>query len=206
MMKVFFVITFVLSVLASSAQTMRNVWIDMPDSVAMSLNKSMRTELADYVGMKVEAVTKNLLGDTIKIDTLTNDYISVRLSEASKLEMKLLAMDGKGSIVCMIRTYYGPAAESVISFYGLDWLPLHGTFMPQAESVKLMAKPDGMTENEFQEIKSMIEPELVEMRLSPENQSLTICCSVPEVSKEDESLIKKILVQKKFNWNGTNFN
>lgn len=204
--KSFFLAAFVLPALSLPAQTMREVWIDMPDSVVTYLTKSTRTELADYVDMKVEPATKNVLGDTVRIDTLTNDYISVSLSEASRLEMKLLEREGKEDIVCMLRTYYGPAAESVISFYGLDWHPLEGSFMPPADSIRCIEKPDSLTGEEFKKIKSMIEPELVQMRLSPENQSLTVCQSVPEMSEEDENLVKKILVQKKLNWNGENFN
>ena len=36
-----------------SAQTMRQVWMDMPDEMVVYLNRSNRTELADYVEMKV---------------------------------------------------------------------------------------------------------------------------------------------------------
>ena len=105
----------VFSVETSLGKTMREVWIDMPDSITMYLTKSMRTELADYVDMKVSAATKNAIGDTVRIDTLTSDYIAITLSESSKLEMKLLPRDGS-NIICMVRTYYGTAAERISSF------------------------------------------------------------------------------------------
>lgn len=195
----------VFSVETSLGKTMREVWIDMPDSITMYLTKSMRTELADYVDMKVSAATKNAIGDTVRIDTLTSDYIAITLSESSKLEMKLLPRDGS-NIICMVRTYYGTAAESIISFWQLDWQQLPDISMPALENIELIKKPDSLSVTEFNKIKAMISPKMIEMRLSPDDNSLLLSYSLPDVNKEDSELIKSIWVQKKINWNGEIFN
>lgn len=195
----------VFSVETSLGKTMREVWIDMPDSITMYLTKSMRTELADYVDMKVSAATKNAIGDTVRIDTLTSDYIAITLSESSKLEMKLLPKDGS-NIICMVRTYYGTAAESIISFWQLDWQQLPDISMPALENIELIKKPDSLSVTEFNKIKAMISPKMIEMRLSPDDNSLLLSYSLPDVNKEDSELIKPTLVQKKINWNGEIFN
>jgi len=199
------ILMLVFSVETSLGKTMREVWIDMPDSITMYLTKSMRTELADYVDMKVSAATKNAIGDTVRIDTLTSDYIAVTLSESSKLEMKLLPKDGS-NIICMVRTYYGTAAESIISFWQLDWQQLPDISMPALENIELIKKPDSLSVTEFNKIKAMISPKMIEMRLSPNDNSLLLSYSLPDVNKEDSELIKPILVQKKINWNGEIFN
>jgi hypothetical protein len=198
------ILMLVFSVETSLGKTMREVWIDMPDSITMYLTKSMRTELADYVDMKVSAATKNAIGDTVRIDTLTSDYIAITLSESSKLEMKLLPKDGS-NIICMVRTYYGTAAESIISFWQLDWQQLPDISMPALENIELK-KPDSLSVTEFNKIKAMISPKMIEMRLSPDDNSLFLSYSLPDVNKEDSELIKSILVQKKINWNGEIFN
>lgn len=199
------ILMLVFSVETSFGKTMREVWIDMPDSITMYLTKSMRTELADYVDMKVSAATKNAIGDTVRIDTLTSDYIAITLSESSKLEMKLLPRDGS-NIICMVRTYYGTAAESIISFWQLDWQQLPDISMPALENIELIKKPDSLSVTEFNKIKAMISPKMIEMRLSPDDNSLLLSYSLPDVNKEDSELIKSILVQKKINWNGEIFN
>lgn len=199
------ILMLVFSVETSLGKTMREVWIDMPDSITMYLTKSMRTELADYVDMKVSAATKNAIGDTVRIDTLTSDYIAVTLSESSKLEMKLLPKDGS-NIICMVRTYYGTAAESIISFWQLDWQQLPDISMPALENIELIKKPDNLSVTEFNKIKAMISPKMIEMRLSPDDNSLLLSYSLPDVNKEDSELIKSILAQKKINWNGEIFN
>ncbi len=199
------ILMLVFSVETSLGKTMREVWIDMPDSITMYLTKSMRTELADYVDMKVSAATKNAIGDTVRIDTLTSDYIAITLSESSKLEMKLLPRDGS-NIICMVQTYYGTAAESIISFWQLDWQQLPDISMPALENIELIKKPDSLSVTEFNKIKAMISPKMIEMRLSPDDNSLFLSYSLPDVNKEDSELIKSILVQKKINWNGEIFN
>lgn len=199
------ILMLVFSVETSLGKTMREVWIDMPDSITMYLTKSMRTELADYVDMKVSAATKNAIGDTVRIDTLTSDYIAITLSESSKLEMKLLPRDGS-NIICMVRTYYGTAAESIISFWQLDWQQLPDISMPALENIELIKKPDSLSVTEFNKIKAMISPKMIEMQLSPDDNSLLLSYSLPDVNKEDSELIKSILVQKKINWNGEIFN
>lgn len=199
------ILMLVFSMETSLGKTMREVWIDMPDSITMYLTKSMRTELADYVDMKVSAATKNAIGDTVRIDTLTSDYIAITLSESSKLEMKLLPRDGS-NIICMVRTYYGTAAESIISFWQLDWQQLPDISMPALENIELIKKPDSLSVTEFNKIKAMISPKMIEMRLSPDDNSLLLSYSLPDVNKEDSELIKSILVQKKINWNGEIFN
>lgn len=199
------ILMLVFSVETSLGKTMREVWIDMPDSITMYLTKSMRTELADYVDMKVSAATKNAIGDTVRIDTLTSDYIAITLSESSKLEMKLLPKNGS-NIICMVRTYYGTAAESIISFWQLDWQQLPDISMPALENIELIKKPDSLSVTEFNKIKAMISPKMIEMRLSPDDNSLLLSYSLPDVNKEDSELIKSILVQKKINWNGEIFN
>ena len=49
MKKTLIIICFLTCWLGVSAQSLREVWIEMPDSILPYLSKSQRTELADYV-------------------------------------------------------------------------------------------------------------------------------------------------------------
>ena len=48
-----------LAVFCISAQSLREIWIEMPDSIIPYLTKSQRTELVDYIKMNVTPVVKN---------------------------------------------------------------------------------------------------------------------------------------------------
>ena len=61
------------NLIAVNAQEMRQLWIEMPDSIVPYLNKSLRTELADYVTMKMKPEVVNSLQDTTRIEKFTNN-------------------------------------------------------------------------------------------------------------------------------------
>ena len=68
MKKYLIIICFLTCWLGTSAQNLREVWINMPDTISPYLNKNLRTELVDDVKMGVEPAVKNLLDDTTRID------------------------------------------------------------------------------------------------------------------------------------------
>ena len=85
MKRIFLTLMITFNLIAVNAQEMRQLWIEMPDSIVPYLNKSLRTELADYVTMKMKPEVVNSLQDTTRIEKFTNNYIRVQLNNASKL-------------------------------------------------------------------------------------------------------------------------
>ena len=108
-----------------NAQSMRNIWITMPDSVIGYLDKNSRQESLDYLEMKLKGDVKNMLGETSSVDTITTDYLSATLSSAMKMTIKKLPVDGSDSLLCMIRTYEASnEKESSICFFNCKWEPI----------------------------------------------------------------------------------
>ena len=108
-----------------NAQSMRSLWINMPDSVIGYLDKNSRIESLDYLEMKVKSDVKNMLDETSTVDTITNDFMSATLSSAMKLTIKKLPVDSNDSLICMVRTYTaGNQKESSICFFNNKWEPL----------------------------------------------------------------------------------
>ena len=108
-----------------NAQSMRSLWINMPDSVIGYMDKNSRIESMDYLEMKVKSDIKNMLGETSTVDTITNDFMSATLSSAMKLTIKKLPVDGNDSLICMVRTYTaGNEKESSICFFNSKWEPI----------------------------------------------------------------------------------
>ena len=89
MKRIFLTLMITFNLIAVNAQEMRQLWIEMPDSIVPYLNKSLRTELADYVTMKMKPEVVNSLQDTTRIEKFTNNYIRVQLNNASKLEIRV---------------------------------------------------------------------------------------------------------------------
>ena len=197
MKKIFLILLVTFSLLPLNAQNMRQIWLEMPDSIVPYLNRSLRTELADYVTMSMKSEVMNALRDTTRIEKLTDDYILVQLSNATKLEIKSL----DASTIAMVQTWCGPLAESKLSLFSNNWevKPLNIDVSP------MFVKPDTMSQQRYSELLDMANVTMNEMQLSVKNNSLTIKYSVPLLSSTDKKEMQAILRQRKLNWNGTTF-
>lgn len=197
MKKIFLILLVMFSLLPLNAQNMRQIWLEMPDSIVPYLNRSLRTELADYVTMGMKSEVINALRDTTRIEKLTDDYILVKLSNATKLEIKSLG----ASTIAMVQTWCGPLAESKLSLFTNNWevKPLNIDVSP------MFVKPDTMSQQRYSELLDMANVTMNEMQLSVKDNSLTIKYSVPLLSSTDKKEMQAILRQRKLNWNGTTF-
>lgn len=197
MKKIFLILLVTFSLLPLNAQNMRQIWLEMPDSIVPYLNRSLRTELADYVTMGMKSEVMNALRDTTRIEKLTDDYILVQLSNATKLEIKSL----DASTIAMVQTWCGPLAESKLSLFSNNWeaKPLNIDVSP------IFVKPDTMSQQRYSELLDMANITMNEFQLSVKDNSLTIKYSVPLLSSTDKKEMQAILRQRKLNWNGTTF-
>lgn len=83
--------------LTVGAQTVRDLWLSMPPSLAPYLSISLRTQCLDFYDMHTDAQTDNALKGKSRIDTLTSTFLAATLSKAHTLQMKLLPASGSGS-------------------------------------------------------------------------------------------------------------
>ena len=197
MKKTLIIICFLTCWLCVSAQSLREVWIEMPDSILSYLSKSQRTELADYVEMKAEPVVLNVFGDSVRIERMTNNYLLVKASEVTLLEIKLL----DNNTLALVQTWKAPAAESKLSLFDLQWQPKEAV----VEYNENIVKPDTMTDEEFNDLKSLMYPRLKEYRLSPENNSLSVSWNYPLLSKKELKRMVDLLKPQVLNWTGRDF-
>ena len=197
MKKIFLILLVSFSLLPLNAQNMRQIWLEMPDSIVPYLNRSLRTELADYVTMGMKSEVMNALRDTTRIEKLTDDYILVKLSNATKLEIKSLDT----STIAMVQTWCGPLAESKLSLFSNNW----EAKQLNIDVSPMFVKPDTMSQQRYSELLDMANVTMNEMQLSVKDNSLTIKYSVPLLSSTDKKEMQAILRQRKLNWNGTTF-
>ena len=185
------------------AQQVCKMWVSMPASVAGALEKSGRQELLDLKQMKKTATIAGPLGEKCSIDTLTADFLSVRMNDVYTLQMKMLPTSSGDSLLCLVQTYAGPQPESRIAFYSPDWKVLS---MPQMHLDVDLQRPDTMSESDFNKLQALFDPKLISFSLSPSNAELVVALSPAVISEEEKANIKLLKLQNKLNWNGKTFN
>ena len=197
MKKILIIICFLTCWLGVSAQNLREVWIEMPDSILPYLSKSQRTELADYVEMKAEPAVLSTFGDSVRIERMTNNYLLLKANEATRLEIKLL----DNNTLALVQTWMAPAAESKLSLFNLQWQPKEAVVDYKANIVK----PDSMSDEDFSDLKTLMSPRLKEYRLSADNNSLSVSWNYPLLSKKDVKRVTELLKPQVLNWTGKDF-
>lgn len=188
-----------------SAKSMKDLLVSMPDEVMPYLDKNMRLEFAELQEMGVVAEVKNSLGWMSVMDTLTADYVQIKMSKTATLQMKRLPVENGDSVICLVKTFSLPEKESELYLYDQSWnrLPLDLNIQSLAES--LIQKPDTMSESRFSELKKMIEPKMVSAVLLQHEDGLVIRLSLPLLSADDKKQVSAIKLQRKFKWNGKTF-
>ena len=185
------------------AQQVCKMWVNMPTSVAGALEKSGRQELLDLKQMKKTAAIAGPLGEKCSIDTLTADFLSVRMNDVYTLQMKMLPTSSGDSLLCLVQTYAGPQPESRIAFYSPDWKALS---MPQMHLDVDLQRPDTMSEGDFNKLQALFDPKLISFSLSPSTAELVVALSPAVISEEEKANVKLLKLQNKLNWNGKTFN
>ena len=197
MKRTLIVICFLTCWIGVSAQSLREVWIEMPDSVMPYISKSQRTELADYIDMKAVPAVLNSFGDSVRIERMTKDYLLVKANKAMRLEIKLL----DNNTLALAQTWMGPAAESKLSFYNLQWQPKKVVVVYKENIVK----PNAMSDEDFADLKPLLFPRMKEYRLSADNNSLSVSWTYPLLSKKDVKRVEDMLKPQTLNWTGGAF-
>lgn len=102
----------------------------MPDSLMPYLTKNNRLDMLDFREAKMKAAVTNRLECETEMTALTTDSLSIRMSEALRVDLFFLPTeepyDSCQTIICMLKTYLmqDKDAECVAQFYTLNWRPL----------------------------------------------------------------------------------
>ncbi len=184
--------------LGMEAKSMKDLLVSMPDEVMPCLNKNMRLEFAELQEMGVKAEVKNLLEEVSVMDTLTQDFVQIRMTKASTLQMKKLPVENGDSLLCVVKTFAGPEKESELYFYNQDWKKMDATRLLDGKRMEdlaesLIQKPDTMSETRFAELKAMIEPRMVSALLLQNENSLVVRLSLPLLSADDKKAVNAMI-------------
>ena len=113
----------------ASAQDLkiRDVFKQMPDSLMPYLTPNNRLDFVDFIDSNMKAEVTNLTGGVSEMTALTDDSLSIRMSDALRVDMLLLDLDEPvdsiHQVIVFVETFlvdsvYG---ESVSKTYTIDW-------------------------------------------------------------------------------------
>lgn len=125
------------------AQDLKTLFVAMPDSLSPLLTEVNRADFGDFLESGMKAEVKNRFGKTSEMTKLTADYLFLKSSSASTLEMKLLPLNDSVKVICAVYTYSAPAADSKILFYDTNWKQLPSDrFLQTPQEDEFYLSPD----------------------------------------------------------------
>jgi hypothetical protein len=166
---------------ALSAQvTTRDVFSQMPDSLLPYLTRNNRLDMMDFMDSNMEAEVKNSFDGNSEMTAMTDNLLTLQLSEASRVDLLLLPVsepvDSASQVICMIRTFGSSNSirESVLEFYSVKWNALPSAqYFPQpagiysaqwdAESQELTLTSDTFLESAANEEQKAVEKTLIKL-------------------------------------------
>ena len=118
------------SVCSAQEPTLRDVFRQMPDSLMPTLSGNNRLDFIDFLDSNMKAAVRNQLGGMSEMTILTDDSLSIRVSEALRVDMLLLKLDEPMDTIQQVVVFaesfltdsvYG---ETTVKFYTPDWQPI----------------------------------------------------------------------------------
>lgn len=118
-------IAFSFSLLALQAQSLKDLFLKMPQEVCPALSEYNRLEIVDNQKNDKTMQTRNLFRTFSEMKELTDDYAHLVISKNSEKEMKLLTKNDGTRIIMVISTIFcDDTPDSSVAFYSTDWKPL----------------------------------------------------------------------------------
>ena len=108
----------------------RDVFKQMPDSLMPYLSQNNRLDFIDFIDSNMKAEVSNMTGGTSEMTALTGDSLSIRMSEALRVDMMLLNLDDPvdsiRQVIVFVETFLADSiyGESVCKTFTVDWKPV----------------------------------------------------------------------------------
>lgn len=183
------------------AQDIRALFMSAPDNVLPTLTGIMRADLMDYIDAGMKAKVTNLLDGVSRLDTLGGDYLYLRPSASSTLQMALLPYNDT-SVVCVINSVKSEVEDSRIAFYDLGWKCFDSKGLFTSPSISdFFHAPD--TAGKYLDMCDMY---LVSLKLSkPENILVAEYTMPGYMNDKDAKAVKPLLKRLVYRWTSDGF-
>lgn len=197
MKRIVYILTALLlcSAFSINARSIMDFFISEQGELMSLLPKNTRMDMIDYynAGRVIEA--KNNLGEGSRFNKITDNYISLRLTKSCTIEMMLIPISKKDSVIIAIKTLDLPAKDSRITFYDTDWKPVAPKryFKPVTMKDFITIPKGDKTKKET--VLEAIDFPIISYSINPESHTIVARHGLEQyMSKEDFKKVKPYLL------------
>lgn len=180
-------------VVSDSIFNARNIFEKIQASALEILPSATRLDMIDYWDADSVYKASNAMDGLSWLEAVTPDYLKVRITSVSELEIKILP-EKKGRVAMTVYTVGDDvqAQDSQVKFYDENLLELPtDKFLVMPEVKDFFDIPKGST-TKMKEIEEMIPFPTVALSANPENDDLSARLTVEKYINEDDWNIAKL--------------
>ena len=179
MKRILYLIMVCLCTMAVSAQDMKSVFVNMPDSIAPLLTKINREDCVDFLASDMKAQVKNRFDKQSELKSLTDDYLLMQVTDVSTWEMKLLPINDSIKVICVIKTLCASVCDSEINFYTTGWQELEASCYVQLPAADAFYLPIETGNENYLLYRKKADVYLLKLSLEPEGMTLSCEYTTP---------------------------
>ena len=188
---------------AWAATDMGEVWEAIPQKLVPTIEPNRRMDMIDlyHAGQPARAAT--LLGGEAEITAMGDNYIAVRLSTSSTLQIKRIKT-AKETIYVTIHTLYAPAANSRIEIYDSRWQPLDThRYLPEIKTDDFVAS--SVDKAQRREILTAVLIPTIEYTMNEASDDIAANATFEQTLDADtyRSIAPDLLLHRTLQWNGS---
>lgn len=184
------------------AQDIRSLFVEMPDSLMPLLTANDRRDCIDFVDARMRAVVTNRLDGKSELVYLGDNFISLKTSASTTMQIKLLPFNVNDTLVCIVNSAYAEACNSRITFYDKDWKPVDRDSVFEYPRIRDFFQPSDSVEHYIK----LADIYLVKLTFSESTDTLRAEYTMPAyMAAEDSTRVAPMLQSISYTWNGKRF-
>ena len=118
MKKLLFILLLIGSVANLSAQdVIKEFFLNAPVSITPLLSDVNKADFIDFLESGMKAKVKNRFGESVEMTKLTADFLQIKMSDRSELEMKIYRKNNVVEVIAVVNRVYAPSCVSTLEFY-----------------------------------------------------------------------------------------
>lgn len=180
--------------LPTAARTVRDFFAAEQNGIFMSLTHDDRLDMLDYYEAGQNMPITNNFGGTTSIDTLSANYMKLRTSASSHVEL-LMATSKRDTVLYVVQTVLLPAADSHVVAYDTEWNELNTSKhfkMPSLDDFIVI--PKGDKTHKKADLATMVKMPSMECNIDPATGRMTITPTVQgTMTREDYDILRPYL-------------
>lgn len=195
------VILFALFCARAEAQSLRNLFVEMPDTLLPLLTTNDRRDLIDFWDARMSTEVINRLDGKSRITALTDDFLALRLTHSSSMQIKMLSAEGGDTLLCVINTVGGEAPDSRIRFYDNRWRSTVAHYFEKPSISDFFISSDSVAD-----ALDVCDIYLVRLSLMADSDSLRADYTMPAyMTRTDSARVAPLLRPLHYRWTGRRF-